>query len=112
MGLKDLLPETIYNNNKEVVELPVEAEEPTEKVNVRIETMSGLVDIERFEKLLRQGNILFLKTRQLQRQDIGQFQMAAQKLKMLSHHYGYDLAATEEGYFVLTPPFASIARDA
>ncbi len=73
--------------------------------------MTGTVDVDRFEKLLRQGNILFLKTKMLQRQDLGQFQLAVQKLKRISHNYGFDLVGTEEGYLVVTPKFARVVRE-
>jgi len=110
MGLRDLLPETLFGAKQEVVELP-EEEEQMERVNVRIENLTGMVDVDRFERLLREGNILFLKTKQLQRQDLGQFQLAVQKLKRVSHNYGFDLAGTEEGYLVVTPKFAKVVRE-
>ena len=110
MALKDLLPETFLSQKEEPVELPVE-EEQAEKIHVRIENLTGTVDVDRFEKLLRQGNILFLKTKMLQRQDLGQFQLAVQKLKRISHNYGFDLVGTEEGYLVVTPKFARVVRE-
>jgi len=110
MGLRDLLPETLFGLRQEAVELP-EEEEQMERVNVRIENLTNMADVDRFEKLVREGNILLLKTKQLQRQDLGQFQLAVQKLKRVSHNYGFDLAATEEGYLVVTPKFARVARE-
>jgi len=110
MGLRDLLPETLFGSRQEAVELP-EEEEQTERVNIRIENLNNMADVDRFEKLLREGNILLLKTKQLQRQDLGQFQLAVQKLKRLSHNYGFDLAGTEEGYLVVTPKFARVVRE-
>lgn len=95
---------------EEMIEFP-EEEEVGEKVNVRIENLTGMVDVERMEKILREGNILFLKTKELQRKDIGQFQMAIQKLKRVCGNYGFDIAGTEEGYLVLTPRFAKIVRE-
>lgn len=93
----------------EDVELPV-AEEPVERVNVRIENLGGIGDIDRLTKFVREGNILFLKTRELQKRDLGQFQTSVQKLKRVCTNYGFDLAGTEEGYLVITPKFAQIAR--
>ena len=110
MGLRDLLPETLFGSRQEAVELP-EEEEQTERVNIRIENLNNMADVDRFEKLLREGNILLLKTKQLQRQDLGQFQLAVQKLKRLSHNYGFDLVGTEEGYLVVTPKFARVVRE-
>ena len=111
MGLRDLLPESLFGKQQEHVELPAEEEAPMAKVNVRIENLTGVVDVDRFEKLLRQGDILCLKTKQLQKQDIGQFQLAVQKLKRVTHNYGFDIVATDEGYLVVTPKFARVVRE-
>jgi len=101
--LRDLL------KREEPVELPVE-EEATQPVYVRIENLKDFVDIESIARLLREGNIVFLKTKELQRTDLGEFQNCVQKLKRVSSQYGFDIAGTEEGYIVLTPTFAKIAR--
>lgn len=91
------------------MEIPV-AEEPVERVSVRIENLGGIGDIDRVMKFVREGNILFLKTRELQRKDLGQFQTSVQKLKRVCTNFGFDIAGTEEGYLVVTPKFAQIAR--
>lgn len=91
------------------VELPM-AEEPVERVNVRIENLGGIGDVDRIAKLVREGNILLLKTKELQKRDLGQFQTSVQKLKRVSTNFGFDIAGTEEGYLVITPKFAQIAR--
>lgn len=91
------------------VELPV-AEEPTERVTVRVENLGGIGDIDRVVKFVREGSILFLKTRELQKKDLAQFQTSVQKLKRTCTNFGFDIAGTEEGYLVVTPKFAQIAR--
>jgi SepF-like predicted cell division protein (DUF552 family) len=94
---------------EEPVELPAE-EEPVQPIYVRIENLKDFVDIERITKLVKDGNIVFLKTKELQRTDLGEFQNCVQKLKRVSNQYGFDIAGTEEGYLVVTPSFAKIAR--
>jgi SepF-like predicted cell division protein (DUF552 family) len=94
---------------EEPVELPAE-EEPVQPVYVRIENLKDFVDIERITKLVKEGNIVFLKTKELQRTDLGEFQNCVQKLKRVSNQFGFDIAGTEEGYLVVTPSFAKIAR--
>jgi SepF-like predicted cell division protein (DUF552 family) len=98
------------SDEEDHMELPVE-EVPAEKVSVRIEHLTGLADVERIIKYVREGSILFLKTRDLQKRDLGQFQTAVQKLKRVCTNMGFDLAGTEEGYLVVTPRFAQIARE-
>jgi SepF-like predicted cell division protein (DUF552 family) len=106
MAIKDL-----FFGKKEEVELPVPEEETvTEKINVRIENLQGLIDVERLTKLLREGNILFLKTKELQKRDLGQLQTTVQRLKRVCMQNDWDIAGTEDGYLVLTPKFARIER--
>jgi SepF-like predicted cell division protein (DUF552 family) len=107
--IKNLLKKLIAEDEQDV-ELPV-AEEPVERVSVRVENLGGLGDIDRISKLVREGNILFLKTRELQKRDLGQFQTAVQKLKRVCTNFNFDIAGTEEGYLVITPKFAQISRN-
>ena len=107
MTIKDLLKKLIPEKGQ--VELPVE-EESAEKVNVRIERLSGLNDVELIAKFVREGNILFLKTKELQKKDVGELQTSVQKLKRLCTQQGWDIVGTEDGYLVITPKFAKIVR--
>jgi SepF-like predicted cell division protein (DUF552 family) len=62
MDLRDLL---FGKKEEDMIELPVE-EEQTQKIQVRIENIGGMLDVDRLTKLLREGNILLLKTKDLQ----------------------------------------------
>lgn len=107
------LKNLISRGEKEPVELPVEeaeSEEPREKIMVRIENLTGVNDVERIERLVKGGNILFLKIADLQKKDLGQFKQTVQMLKRRSMQFGWDLVGVEEGYLVITPKFAKIAR--
>ena len=106
MGLLD-----IFKGRKEEDLLEFsEEEEPKEKINVRVENLTAIGDVDRFIQHLKEGNILFIKTKQIQKQDLGSFQMSVQKLKRACQNYGFDLAGTEDGYLVAVPRFASIVR--
>lgn len=98
------------SDDSEHMELPHE-DESGEKVSIRVENLGGVGDVDRIAKLLREGNILFLKTKDLQKRDLGQFQTAVQKLKRVCSNFGYDIAGTEDGYLLVTPGFAEILRD-
>lgn len=104
MPIRDL-----FKRGREEVELPV-GEAPAEKINVRIESLQGLIDVEKITKLVREGNILFLKTKELQKKDLGQLQATVQRLKRVCSQHDWDIAGTEDGYLVLTPKFAKIER--
>ncbi len=96
---------------EETVEVPeVQEEAPGQQVTIRIETIRDFVDVDRIGRLVRDGNIVFIKTRELQKKDLGEFQNCVQKLKRVSNQFGFDLAGTEDGYLLVTPSFAKIAR--
>lgn len=108
MGLLDDVFK-LLKREEEVIEVPEEAEEQ-KQVTVRIETLRDFVDTERVARLLKEGNIVFLKVAELQRHDLGEFKNCVQKLKRFSNQYGWDIVGMEEGYLVMTPNFAKIER--
>lgn len=106
MGIMDLFK----RKKEEAIELPVEEEAPAGKITVRIENLASIADVERFERLLREGNILLLKVKELQKRDLGQFKNAVERLKRRCMQYGWDIVGIEDGYLVLAPKFAKIER--
>ena len=111
MGFMDYL-KGIGKSEEEQIELPVEepVEGAADKVTVRIENLTGVNDVERIERLIKAGNILFLKVTDLQRRDIGQFKQTIQMLKRRCVRFGWDIVGIEDGYMVITPKFAKILR--
>ena len=105
-----LLHDLFKGNEEEVIQVPEETEAPSQQVTVRIETIRDFVDVDRIGRLVRDGNIVFIKTRELQKKDLGEFQNCVQKLKRVSSQFGFDLAGTEDGYLLVTPAFAKIGR--
>lgn len=111
MGFMDYL-KGLTRGGEEQIELPVEETvgEAAEKVTVRIENLTGVNDVERVERLLKAGNIIFLKVTDLQRRDLGQFKQTIQMLKRRCVQFGWDIVGIEDGYMVITPKFAKIMR--
>ena len=96
--------------SEEVLELAPEEEVPQEKVTVRIEKFGGIADVQRIARFVSKGNIVILKTKDLQRKDLGQFQAGVQKLKRVCTERGWGIVGTSEGYIIVTPRFAKIKR--
>jgi SepF-like predicted cell division protein (DUF552 family) len=108
MGLlDDLLPR---RKEQDMLEVPGAEEETRKSVNIRIETLTDFVDVDRVARLAKEGNIVFLRARELQRKDLGEFQNCVAKLKKVSSQHGFDLVGTEDGYLLVTPQFAKIQR--
>ena len=99
-----------FKRKEEFIEFEPEEKEE-EKVTIRMEKLGGIVDADRIARLLLEGNIVFLNVRDLQKRDFGQFQTSVEKLKRYSNQYGWDIAATDDGYLLLTPRFARISRE-
>ena len=110
MGFFDRLKK-FAQAEEEQMELPTEQHEgPADRVTVRVDNLQGINDVERIEKLVKDGNIMFLKVFNLQKKDLGQFKQTVQMLKRRCIQYGWDIVGIEEGYMVLAPKFAKIAR--
>ena len=112
MVIKKFLDKMGFNKNPEESE-EVELEHQPDAgnpIHIRIENLGGMGDVERVSKFVKDGNVLFLKLKELQRRDIGEFQNALQKMKRVCSQYKWDLVALEEGYLIVTPEFAKIAR--
>ena len=95
--------------SQDSVEFP-EDQEAREQLTVRIEAVNGLQDVDKVAALLRKGNVLLLKIKDMQRRDIGLAQTSLQKLKRLSTQFNWDMVALPEGYLIMVPNFAKIER--
>jgi SepF-like predicted cell division protein (DUF552 family) len=98
-----------FKREEGLVELPVE-EEQKPQVSVRVETLQDFVDVDRITRLLKEGNIIFLRTAKMQKHDLGEFRNSVEKLKRVSKQFGWDIVGLEEGYLILTPSFAKVER--
>lgn len=111
MGIKEFFKKLgKRKDEEEIVEFPEEMIEPGKKITVRVETLTNFIDTERVGRLLKEGNIVFLKVAKLREKDLGEFQNCVQKLKRICVQNNWDIAGVEEGYIILTPTFARIER--
>ncbi len=108
MGFFDVFKK--LRGSEETVELPEEAAESNQRATVKIDTLQDFVDTERVGRLVNEGNIVLLKVGELQAHDLGEFKNCMVKLKRLSGQFGWDIVMLEEGYLILTPKFAKVAR--
>ena len=72
--------------------------------------MRGAEDVDRVAKMVREGNIMFLKIKDLQKRDLGLLQSTVQKLKRICSQSGWEVVGLEEGYLIVTPSFVKIER--
>ncbi|MBI2543505.1 MAG: cell division protein SepF [Candidatus Aenigmarchaeota archaeon] len=96
-------------SSEDSVEFP-EEEKTKERMHIRIESIGGLGDVERVASYVKQGNIILIKVKDLQKNDVGLFQTCLQKMKRLTTQFNWDMVALPEGYVLVTPSFARIER--
>jgi hypothetical protein len=94
---------------EEFIELETEGED-RRKVNIRIENLNDYKDVEEVQKLVREGNIVFLKIKKLRERDLGELKRSVERLRKTSMAMNGDIVGIDEDYLVLVPPFAKIYR--
>lgn len=109
MGLKSWIRKVVAEKKDESIHFDEEPES-LQKLNIRIDYLLGSEDVDRIVKLVREGNIMLLKIKDLQKKDIGLLQSTVQKLKRICSQSGWDIVGLEDGYLVVTPAFAKIER--
>ena len=80
------------------------------KTRIRIESLNDYREVEEIQRLVREGNIVFLKIKGLREKDIGELKRSVERLKRTSRAMNGDIVGVDENYLVLTPNFAKIYR--
>ncbi len=92
------------------MEVDQTAGESRQKVSVRIEDLEDYRDIDTVQKLVRDGNIVFLKIKTLREKNLGELKRAVQKLSKGSVAMGGDIVGVDDNFLVLCPTFARVFR--
>ncbi len=102
------------NENKETknnwVELDRSSFQEDTSVRVRIETLKSFGDTDRIQFLVRDGNIVFLRIKELRQKDLTELKRAVDKLKKTCVAMNGDIIGVDEGFLILTPNTAKIFR--
>lgn len=80
------------------------------KISVRIENLKSYSDTERILQFLRDGNVLFVRIKELRERDINELKKAVERLKKTCSAMDGDLAGVDEDFLVITPKFFRIYR--
>jgi SepF-like predicted cell division protein (DUF552 family) len=103
------LKEKIEKKEEGFVEVETGFEEEG-KVSVKIDTLKDYSDVDRILQFLREGNIVFLRIKELRSKDINELKRAVEKIKKTCAAMDGDIAGVEEDFLVITPKFARIYR--
>lgn len=95
---------------EEFIELTEEFFKSEKRVGIKVENLRSYSDAERIQQLLREGNIIFLKIKELRSKDITELKRAIQKLKRTCMALDGDIVGVDEDYVILTPGIAKVYR--
>ncbi len=94
----------------EFIELDHTSSGEKQRVKVRIEDLEDYRDVEAVQRLVREGNIVFLKIKELREKNLGELKRAVQKLRKGSIAMGGDIVGVDDNFLVLCPQFARVYR--
>ena len=96
-------------DKEEFIEITTEGEDRG-RMNIRIENLQDYRDVEGVQRLLREGNIVFLRIKKLKERDLGELKRSVERLRRTSVAMNGDIIGVDEDYLILTPPSAKIHR--
>ena len=97
-------------NKDEFLELDENKFNENQEVNIRVETLGGFSDTDRIQSLVREGNVVILRTKQLRSNDIGELKKSVDKLKKTCTAMNGDIVGVSDDFLIITPSFVSIYR--
>jgi len=80
------------------------------KTRIRIEKLNDYRDVEKVQKLVREGNIVFLKIRKIKERDLGELKRCVERLRKTAIASNGDIIGVDEDFLIITPTFAKIYR--
>ncbi len=101
--------EDVAGDREEFIEITTEGEDKG-RANIRIENLNDYRDVEGVQRLLREGNIVFLRIKKLKERDLGELKRSVERLRRTSVAMNGDIIGIDEDYLILTPPSAKIYR--
>ncbi len=105
--VEEKVPEEHIN---EWIELDNSAFKEDTNVRVRIETLQNFGDTDRIQYLIRDGNIVFLRIKDLRQRDLTELKRSVDKLKKTCTAMDGDIIGVDEDFLILTPNTARIFR--
>ncbi|MEM5834574.1 MAG: cell division protein SepF [Candidatus Aenigmatarchaeota archaeon] len=112
MVLKDFLQKIkpVKEEKEEFLELDTALIEEDKRIKIKVENLTGFVDTEKIQQLLREGNVVFLKIKELRNKDITELKRCVERLKKTCLAMNGDMVGVDEDFLILTPDFARVFR--
>ncbi|MDY6789540.1 MAG: cell division protein SepF [Candidatus Nanohaloarchaea archaeon] len=107
LGLDDGIDEL---QEDDYVELEAVNEAPDSKVKIRVATLKEYGDSQKVQKMLREGNIVWVKIKPLKDKDMTDLKRAIDRIKKTVRSIDGDIAGIDEEWLIATPPYAHVHR--
>jgi SepF-like predicted cell division protein (DUF552 family) len=108
--IKEKLKPKKEEPKEEFFEIDTSALAEERKVNVRIENLKDFSDTDRIQQMLRDGNVIFLRIKDLREEDISELKRAVDRLKKTCTAMNGDMVGVDEDFLIITPSFARVYR--
>ncbi len=79
-------------------------------MKIRIEELKEFADTERIQNLVRDGNVVFLRIKDIRQKDINELKRSVERLKKTIAANNGDIVGVDEDILILTPSFAKVSR--
>lgn len=94
----------------EFVEVDHQSSHDSSAIPIRIAKINDYADVEPVQKLVREGNIVFIKIKGLKDKDMSELKRAVERLRKTVIAINGDIAGVDENYVIVTPNFARVDR--
>jgi SepF-like predicted cell division protein (DUF552 family) len=79
-------------------------------INIKIEELNSFTDTDRIQNIVREGNVVFLRIKNLRQKDINELKRSVDKLKKTIIANEGDIVGVDEDFLILTPKFVKVFR--
>lgn len=108
--LKELIPTKKEESPEEYLELNEDMMRSDGRIGVKIETLGGYNDTDRIQRVVREGNVVFLRIKELRAKDIAELKKSVDKLRKTCTAMDGDIVGVEDEFLVITPQHVQIYR--
>lgn len=95
---------------EDFVEIEHRSSHDSSAIPIRIAKINDYADVEPVQKMVREGNIVFVKIKGLKDKDMSELKRAIERLRKTVMAINGDIAGVDENFVVVTPNFARIDR--
>ncbi len=110
MDFKKILEKLKPKEEEGFIEVDESLLEEKEEINLKIENLNSFADVERIQQSLREGNVVFVKIKDMRDKNLEELKKCVDRLKKTCMAMNGDMAIAHDDFLILTPEFVRIYR--